>query len=183
MSFCPGTPATLGPIIMRADRWLKWSLNQSCSPRGELCNGMLHATYMQGNRGDLRVLVVESQIDNLIPNLSFGYSLCVKCPNGSCKPILNIYVPKDFQWYKELLNLMGFDPWNHSLKIWECTKTPTPKVGTHLGVWGFIPSHSLALSRAWNVILGFHTLPIILEALALVANTRLGLQQAAASLN
>jgi hypothetical protein len=36
---------------------------------------------------------------------------------------------------------MGFDSLNHSLKIWESIKTPTPKMRTHLGVWGFIPSH------------------------------------------
>jgi hypothetical protein len=29
---------------------------------------------------------------------------------------------------------MGFDPYNCSLKIRESIKTPTPKVGAHLGV-------------------------------------------------
>jgi hypothetical protein len=43
---------------------------------------------------------------------------------------------------------MSSDPWNHLLKIWESIKTPTPKVGVHLGVWGFIPSHSPTLMRA-----------------------------------
>jgi hypothetical protein len=37
---------------------------------------------------------------------------------------------------------MSFDPYNRSLKIREFIKTPTPEVGTHLGVWKFIPSHS-----------------------------------------
>jgi hypothetical protein len=36
---------------------------------------------------------------------------------------------------------MGFDPYNRSLKIWDSIRTPIPKVGAHLGVWGFIPSH------------------------------------------
>ncbi len=40
---------------------------------------------------------------------------------------------------------MSFDPCNCPLKIQESIGTPTPKVGTHLGVWGFISSHSLAL--------------------------------------
>jgi hypothetical protein len=40
---------------------------------------------------------------------------------------------------------MGFDPCNCSLKIWESIGTPTPKVGAHLGVWGFILSHSPTL--------------------------------------
>jgi hypothetical protein len=72
--------------------------------------------------------------------------LCSKCPNRSCEPILNIYVAIAFQWYKELFNPMGFDPWNWLLKIWESTKTPTPKVETPLRVWGFIPSHFPSLS-------------------------------------
>jgi hypothetical protein len=37
---------------------------------------------------------------------------------------------------------MGFDPYNHTLKTWESIKTPTPKVGVHLGVWKFIALHS-----------------------------------------
>jgi len=43
---------------------------------------------------------------------------------------------------------MSFDPYNHPLEIQEFIGTPTPKVGTHLGVWGFIPSHSFALLGA-----------------------------------
>jgi hypothetical protein len=57
---------------------------------------MSHATCMQGNRGDSRLLVVENQIANLISDPSFGHNLCFKCPNGSCEPILDIYVPRDF---------------------------------------------------------------------------------------
>ncbi len=38
---------------------------------------------------------------------------------------------------------MGFDPYNHCLKIWESIETLTPKVEVHLGVWRF----------------NFHTLP------------------------
>ncbi len=30
----------------------------------------------------------------MTPSLSFGHNLCCKYPNGSCKPILNIYIPK-----------------------------------------------------------------------------------------
>jgi len=67
------------------------------------------------------------------------------------RAISNIYVPRTFQWYKKHLNLMSFDPCNHLLKIRESIGTPTPKVGIHLGVWGFIPSHFLALPGAWNV--------------------------------
>jgi hypothetical protein len=80
-----------------------------------------------------------SQIVNLTHGLSFGHNLCFKSPNGLCEPILDIYVPKDFQQYKELFNPMGFDPYNRSLKIQKSIWTPTPKVGIHLGVWGSFP--------------------------------------------
>jgi hypothetical protein len=80
------------------------------------------------------------------------HNLCFNYPNGSCEPISNIFVPRAFQWYKELFNPMGFDPCNHSLKIQKSIRTPTPKMGAHLGVWGFIPSHCLTLPGAWKVI-------------------------------
>jgi hypothetical protein len=76
----------------------------------------------------------------------------------------------------ERLNIMTFDPCNCSLKIWESTRTPTPKVGVPLGVWGFIPSHSFALPGAWNVTPGFPSWPALLQALALVASPRLRLR-------
>jgi hypothetical protein len=109
-------------------------------PRQELFNSMWHDTCTQGNLGDYWLLVVESQIGNLIPDLSFSHNLCFKNPNRSCEPILDIYIPRNLQWYKELLNSMGFDLCNRPLKIQKSIKNPTPKVGAHLGVWGFIPS-------------------------------------------
>jgi hypothetical protein len=51
---------------------------------------MLHATWTQENQGDYQRLVVESQIANLTFGPSFSYNLCVECPNGSYKPILDI---------------------------------------------------------------------------------------------
>ncbi len=141
-----------GPIILRAD--LQLSLKQSCSPHRELSNGMLHATCTWGNWSDSRLLMVENQIGNLTPGLSFGHNLCFKCPNGSCEPILDIYVPKIIQWYKELFNPLGFDPWNHFLKF----ENPS---GLQLPKWElpweceFIPSHFLTFPGAWNVTPGF----------------------------
>jgi hypothetical protein len=85
-------------------------------------------------------------------DLSFGHNLCFKYSNGSCESILDIYVLRYFQWYKKLFNSMSFDPCNCPLKIRESIGTPIPKVGAHLGVWGFIPSHSLTLLRICNVI-------------------------------
>jgi hypothetical protein len=140
-----------GPITLCEDLQLRWGLKKSYNLCQELFNGISYTTYTQGNWGNSFLLVVGSQTNNLIPNPSFGHNLCLKCPNGSCKPTLDIYVPRDFQWYKELINPMGFDTCNCSLKIWKSIETPTPKMGAHLGVWVFIPSHSPALLGAWNV--------------------------------
>jgi hypothetical protein len=86
--------------------------------------------------------MVGSQIGTLTPGPSFGHNLCFEHSNGMCKPILNIQVSRAFQWYRELFNPMNFDPYNHSQ--W----TPTPKVGAHLGMCGFIPSHPFTLLGA-----------------------------------
>jgi hypothetical protein len=111
-----------GPITLCANLWLRWGLKQSCRPHREISNGVLHLTFMQGNRVNSRLLVVKNQITNLITDLSFGHNLCFKCANRSWEPILDIYVSIDFQWYKELFNPMGFDLYNRLLKIrpkWE----------------------------------------------------------------
>jgi hypothetical protein len=136
---------------------------------------MWHATCTQGDWVNFWLLVVGSQTANLIPNPSFDHNLCFRCPNGSCK-ISDIYVLRAFQWYKERLNVMSFDPCNRSLKIRKSTETPTSKVGVPLGVRGFIPSHSFALPGAWNLTLGLPSWPALLQALALVASPRLGLR-------
>jgi len=80
------------PITLCADLRLRWGLKQSCSSCWELSNGMWHATYTQGNQGDSWLLIVGSQIDNLIFNLFFGHNLCFKYSNGWCGSILDIYV-------------------------------------------------------------------------------------------
>jgi hypothetical protein len=165
-----------GPITFSTDLWSIWSMKQSCSPCWELSNGMWQDTCTQGNRVNSRLLVVGSQIVNLTPNLSFDHNLCFRCPNGTCEPILEIDVLKDFQWYKECFNPMSFDPCDRFLKIWESIGTPTPNVGVPLGVWGFIPSHSFALSGAWNVTLKILSWFALLQTLALVASPRLGLR-------
>ncbi len=73
---------------------------------------------------------------------------------------------------------MSLDTFNHPLKIWASIWTPTPKMGVHLTMWGFIPSHFPTLSRAWNATLRLHSWPAPLQALALVSNPRLKLWQA-----
>jgi hypothetical protein len=145
--FLPGLSRLWGPITLCVDLRLKWGLKKSYSRHREFFNSMSQAPYMQGNRVNFWLLVVGSQTSNLTPDPCFGHNLCFRCPNESCEPIVDIYVQRTFQWYKELFNPMDFDPCNCSLKVQESIKTPTPKVGAHLGAWGFIFSHSPALPR------------------------------------
>ncbi len=72
---------------------------------------------------------------------------------------------------------MKFDPCNYFLKIQKSIEVPTPKVGAHLGVSRFIPSHSPILSITWNVIPRLHSWLAPLQAFALVTSLRLGLWQ------
>jgi hypothetical protein len=99
---------------------------------------VLHATCTHRGRVNSWLFMVKSQIANLTFDLSFCHNLCYRCPNGSCKPILDIYISIAFQWYEELFNARCFDLCNCSLKVQESTGTPTHKMGTHLGMWIFI---------------------------------------------
>jgi hypothetical protein len=88
---------------------------------------------------------------------------------------LDIYILRNFQLNKKFLNPMGFDPYNHFLKIQKSIGTSTPKMGAHLEVWRFIPSHSLTLSGAWNVIFRLPSWTSPLQAVVLVVSPRLRL--------
>jgi hypothetical protein len=165
-----------GHITSCADLRSQWSLKQSCIPRRELFNGMSHATFTQGNLVDSWLLVFGSQIANLTPRLSFGHNLCFRRPNEWCEPILDIYTSITFQWYKEHFEERSFDPWNLALKIRDSNSQHGSSLD--LGVWGFIPSHSLHSQEhvMWfpSVLLG----PQPCNPLALVASPRLGLWHA-----
>ncbi len=63
----------------------------------------------------------------------FCHNLCFRCPNGSCKPILDIYVLISFQWYKKLFEPMCFDPCNCALKIQESIWDSNSHNGSSLG--------------------------------------------------
>jgi hypothetical protein len=54
---------------------------------------------------------------------------------------------------------MSFDPFNRHLKIQKSIGTPTHKVEAHLGLWGFIPSHSPTFPGAQNVTPELHFWP------------------------
>ncbi len=75
-----------GGIPLCEDLQSGWGLKQSCNLCQDLSNDVLHAIFTQGNWVDTWLLVVGSQIANLILGLSFGHNLCFKCPNGSCDP-------------------------------------------------------------------------------------------------
>jgi hypothetical protein len=151
-------------------------LKQSCSFCRKLSNNMSHAICTHENWINSWLLVVGSQIGNLTPNPSFGHNLCFRCPNGWCELVLNIYVPRAFQWYKKLFNPLSFDSCNYLLKIRESTRTPTPKVELP---WG-VSVHSLTPSHILGSMLCDYWLlfwPATLQTLALVTSPRLGLQQ------
>jgi hypothetical protein len=100
-------------------------LNQSCSSRWELSNGMSHFTCTHRDRVDSRLLVVGSQIVSLTPGPSFDHNLCCRCPNGSCEATLHIYTSRPFQWYKEHPNARCFDPWTRAMNFQESRRTPS----------------------------------------------------------
>jgi hypothetical protein len=165
------------PITSFTNLQLRWGLKKSYNPCWELSNDMLHTTYTQVNHSDSWLLVVGSQIDNLIIIPSFSHNLCFKYPNGSCEFILDIQVSRAFQQYKEIFNLISFDPFNRFLKIRESIETPTLKMWAHLGVCGFIPSHSPTLPRTWSVTPKLHSWLTPLQAFALVTSPTLRLWQ------
>jgi hypothetical protein len=119
--------------------------------------------------------VVGSQIDTLIHNISLCHNSCYKYSNGSCKPILDIYISRSFQWYKELLNPMILAHSNRSLKIWKSIETLTPKVETHLGMSRLIPSRFPTFLGVWMWLLGCILDLHLFMPLVLVMSPRLGL--------
>jgi len=149
-----GLPQLWGAITLHTNLQWRWGLKQNYSLRQELSNGMFHATFTQVNRVDSWLLVVGNQTANSTPSPSFGHNFCFRCPNGWWKPVLDIYVPKAFHWYKKLFKPLSFDPWNFPLKIWKSIGTPTPNVGVPLGVWRSILSHFLALPGACGMTPG-----------------------------
>ncbi len=85
---------------------------------------MLHSTCTHRDQVDSRLLVVRSQTTSLTPSLSFDHNLCYKCPNGSCKAILDIYILRPFQQYKKRLDARCFDLCNCVMNFLESRWTP-----------------------------------------------------------
>ncbi len=72
-------------------------LNQSCSPRRDLSNDVLHSPFGGRESIDSRLLVVGSQTASLTPGPSFAHNLGDRCPNGRCEAIFDIYTSRPFQ--------------------------------------------------------------------------------------
>jgi hypothetical protein len=132
------------PIFLCADLWLKWSLKQSCSFHRDLFNNMWHTTCTQVNQGNSQLLMVGSQIDNLIPDFSFNHNLYFKYSNGSCEPISDIFVPRYFQWYKEFFNLMDIWPLQWPFEDSRVNWDSNSQNGSS---FGSLEVHSLTLSH------------------------------------
>jgi hypothetical protein len=92
-------------------------LNQSCRRLRELSNNVLHFICTHRNRINSRLLVVGSQTASLTPGPSFDHNLCCRCPNGSCKAILDIYTSRPFKRYNNRLNARCFDLCNRTLSF------------------------------------------------------------------
>jgi len=163
------------PITLRADFGSRCSLKQSCRSRRDLSNGMWHVVCSQVNLVDSWLFLVASQIGSLTSGPFFGHNLCFRCPNEQCKPILDIYVLKYFQWYKKRHNILSFVPSIRPLKFQESPETPSPEVGVALGVWGFIPSHFPTLPGVCDVTSWLPIGPHLCNPFALVVSPKLGL--------
>jgi hypothetical protein len=128
--------------------WSRRSLNQSCSPRRDLSNAMLHSQFGGREEVDPRLLVFGGQIANLTPGPSFAHNLGNRCPNGQCEAIFDIYASRPFQWHQEHFNARCFGPCCQTLNIRKSRRTPNPqlwkcwaspphlaKVGLRQSVW------------------------------------------------
>ncbi len=111
-------------ITPSSDFRLWWGLKRTCSSPQDLSNGVSHPICTHRDWVNSRLFVVESQIANLTPSPSFAHNLCCKCPNGSCKAILDIYTSRPFQWYKEHLKARCFSLCCWTLKLRESQRTP-----------------------------------------------------------
>jgi len=94
---------------------------------------------------------------------------------GHASPFQTFTFQKIFNNIKNSQIQWVLTPCNCLLKIKTFIKTPILKMGAHLGMWGFIPSHFATFPGAWNVTLGFHSWLAPLQALALVASPSLRL--------
>ncbi len=112
---------------------------------------MLHSWIRPQEEIDSQLLVVGSQIASLTPRPSFAHNLGCRCPNGSCKAILDIYSLIPFQWHKERIKKKRFDPSNRLLSFRKSRRTPSlPLLGVGIAFSHFAQS-GVATSWAYAV--------------------------------
>jgi len=85
--------------------WSQQGLNQSCNPRRDLSNAMLHSQFGGQEEVDSRLFVVGSQTTNFTPSPSFTWVADVQMANARC-----------------------FGPWCRTLNIRESRRTPNPQL-------------------------------------------------------
>jgi len=144
-------------ITLRTDLGLRCGFKQSCTSRRELSNAVSHSWIGHQEEVDSWLFVVGSQIGNSTPGPSFSHNLCFRCSNEPSEPILDVYAPRAFQWYKERHEPLSFDPCSRSLKFWESTGTPSPKWELPWECEGSLlhtPSHFLTFPGVCDVTSG-----------------------------
>ncbi len=123
-----GVPRLWELITPDCEVWSRRGLNQTCSPRRDLSNDVLHSQFEGPKEVDSRLFVVGSQTCNLTPGPSFAHNLGYKCPNGQGEAIFVIYVSRPFQWHQEHVNARCFGPCCRALNIRESRRTPNPQL-------------------------------------------------------
>jgi hypothetical protein len=142
------------PITFQVDLKSRCGLKQSCSSRQTLSNDMLHAFCSQVNRVNSWLFLVGSQTDNLTPDPSFGHNLCFRCPNEQCEPILDIYIPRAFQWYKKMSQAIDFWSLKLLFEILGLHRDSISQSGSCLGsvrVHSFILPHTFL--HSWEYVM------------------------------
>jgi hypothetical protein len=76
------TPITVEVHNFYVDFRSRCGLKKSCSLHQKFSNNIWHATYTQVNKGDSRLLLIWSQIGNLIPDLSFAITYVLSTQMG-----------------------------------------------------------------------------------------------------
>jgi hypothetical protein len=123
-----GFPRLWELITPDCEVWSQQGLNQTCSPRRDPFNDVLHSQFGGQEEVDSRLLVVESQIVNLTSGPSFAHNLGYRCPNGQCEAIFDIYASRPFQWHQEHINARCFGHCCRTLNIQESRRTPSPQL-------------------------------------------------------
>jgi hypothetical protein len=123
-----GVPGLWELITLDCEVWSQRGLNQTCSPRRDLSDDVLHSQFEGREKVDSWLLVVGSQTASLTPDPSFAHNLGYRCPNDQCEAIFYIYASRPFQWHQEHFNARCFGPCCRTPNIRESQRTPNPQL-------------------------------------------------------